>query len=85
MRCVCGGCSADTEAIQVESVAGHILLRLEHDDVDFRCKHAAQDHEATQAYRDTHSCGLNLQRREGEGTPVICCQTLMDKSYANEE
>lgn len=64
MRCVCGGCSADTEAIQVEPVAGHILLRLEHDDVDLGCKHAAQDHEATEAHRDAHSRSLNLQRKD---------------------
>lgn len=48
VRCVCGGSPTDTEAIEVQSVAGHILLGLEHDDMDLRSKHAAQDHKATQ-------------------------------------
>ena len=49
MRRVCGGGPADTEAIEVEPVAGHIFLRLEHDDVDLGSEHATQDHKAAQA------------------------------------
>lgn len=81
MRCVRGGSPTDTEAIEVKPVAGHILLRLEHDDMDLGSKHTAQDHKATQADWDAHGGGLNLQRKE-QGT-VISGQTLMDKSYAN--
>lgn len=81
MRCVCGGSPTDTEAIEVKPVAGHILLGLEHYDMDLGSKHTAQDHEAAEADWDTHGSGLNLQRK-GEDT-VISSQTLMDKSYAN--
>lgn len=49
VRRVCGGSPADTEAIEVKPVAGHILLGLEHDDMDLGSKHTAQDHKATQA------------------------------------
>lgn len=49
VRCIrCGG-AADAEAVEVETVAGHVLLGLEHDDVDLGSEHAAQDHETTQA------------------------------------
>ena len=86
MRRVCGGSTADTEAIEVKPVAGHILLGLEHDDMDLRCKHTAQHHKATQADGDTHRGGLDLRRNDGDtGDTVISCQTLMDKSYANVE
>lgn len=64
MRCVRGGSSADTEAVEVEPVAGHILLGLEHDDVDLGSEHAAQDHEAAEADWDAHSGGLHLQRNQ---------------------
>lgn len=63
MRCVCGGGSADAEAVEVEPVAGHILLGLEHDDVHLGSEHAAQDHEAAEADRDAHGGGLDLRRR----------------------
>lgn len=49
MRRVRGGSAAHTEAVEVEPVTGHILLGLEHDNVDLRSKHTAQDHEAAQA------------------------------------
>lgn len=64
MRCVRGGSPADTEAIEVEPVAGHILLGLEHDDMDLGSEHAAQDHEAAEADRDAHGGGLNLNERQ---------------------
>lgn len=64
VRRVRGGGSADTEAVEVETVAGHILLWLEHDDVDLGGKHAAQHHEATEADRDAHGGGLNLRRNQ---------------------
>lgn len=83
MRRVCGGSPADTEAIEVKPVAGHILLGLEHDDMDLGSKHTAQDHKATQADWDTHGRGLNLQRERKDEETVISSQTLMDKSYAN--
>lgn len=66
MRCVRGGSSADTESIEVKSVAGHILLRLEHNYMDLGSKHAAQDNKPTQADWDTHGGGLNLQSKETE-------------------
>lgn len=69
MRCVCGGSPTDTEAI--EPVAGHILLGLEHDDMNLRGKHAAQDHKATQADGDTHGRRLNLQRREKDEEETV--------------
>lgn len=78
MRRVCGGSPTDTEAIEVKTVAGHILLGLEHDDMDLGSKHAAQDHKAAEADWDTHGGGLNLQRKEEEG--VLSNPTLMDKS-----
>lgn len=49
MRCVCSGSPTDTEAIEVKPVAGHILLGLEHDDMDLGSEHAAQDHKAAEA------------------------------------
>lgn len=61
MRCVCSGSPTDTEAIEVKPVAGHILLGLEHDDMDLGSEHAAQDHEAAEADWDTHCSGLNLK------------------------
>lgn len=64
MRCIRGGGSADTEAVEIKPVVGDILLGLKHDYVDLRSEHAAQDHEAAQADRDTHGSGLNLQRKE---------------------
>ena len=63
MRCVCGGSPTDTEAIEVEPVAGHILLWLEHNNMDLGSKHTAQYHKTTQADRDTHGSGLNLRKR----------------------
>lgn len=60
VRRIRGGSPADAEAIEVEPVAGHILLGLEHDDVDLGSEHAAQDHEAAEADRDAHGGGLNL-------------------------
>lgn len=45
-------------------MVGHVLLGLEHDDVDLGSEHAAQDHEAAQADRDTHGSGLNLPSTE---------------------
>lgn len=69
MRCVRGGGSAHAEAVEIKPMVGHVLLGLEHDDVDLWSKHAAQDHEAAQADRDTHGCGLNLQ------STVDGCQT----------
>lgn len=63
MRCVWGGSPADTEAIEVKPVAGHILLWLEHDNMDLGCKHAAKDHKATQTHWDTHSSGLDLEKK----------------------
>lgn len=76
MRCVRGGSPTDTKAIEVKPMAGHILLGLEHDDMDLGSKHTAQDHKAAQTDWDTHCGGLNLQRQEGE--TVISSQTLMD-------
>lgn len=45
-------------------MVGHVLLRLEHDDVDLGGEHAAQDHEAAKADRDTHGRGLDLRSTE---------------------
>lgn len=81
MRCVRGGGPADTEAIEVEPVAGHVLLGLEHDNMDLGSKHTAQDHKPAQTHRDAHGGGLNLRSRE-DGA-VISSQTVMDTSYAN--
>lgn len=64
MRCICGGGSADAEAVKIKPMVGHVFLGLEHDDVDLGSKHAAQDHEAAQADWDTHGGGLNLQSTE---------------------
>lgn len=64
MRCIRGGCSADAEAVEIKPMVGHVLLGLEHDDVDLRSEHAAQDHEAAQADRNAHGSGLNLQNTE---------------------
>lgn len=63
MRCVCSGSPADTKSTEVQSVASHILLRLEHDNMDLGCKHAAQDHKPAQADRDTHGSGLDLEKK----------------------
>lgn len=49
MRRIRGGGSADAEAVEIKPMVGHVLLRLEHDDVDLGSEHAAQDHEAAQA------------------------------------
>lgn len=49
MRGVCGSSSADAKAVEVEPVAGHILLGLKHNDVDLGSKHTAEHHKATQA------------------------------------
>lgn len=66
MRCIRGGGSADAEAVEIKPMVGHVLLGLEHDDVDLRSEHAAQDHESAQADRDAHGSGLNLQNtKEG--------------------
>lgn len=64
MRCIRGGGSADAEAVEIKPMVGHVLLGLEHDDVDLGGKHAAQDHKAAQADRDTHGSGLNLPSTE---------------------
>lgn len=64
VRRVRGGGAADTEAVEVEPVAGHVLLRLEHDDVDLGGEHAAQHHEAAEADGDAHGGGLNLHRNQ---------------------
>lgn len=64
VRCIRGGGSADAEAVEIKPMVGHVLLGLEHDDVDLGSEHAAQDHEAAQADRDAHGCGLNLQSTE---------------------
>lgn len=64
MRCVRGGSAADAEAVEIEPMVGHVLLRLEHDDVDLGSEHTAQDHEAAQADRNTHGSGLNLKSTE---------------------
>lgn len=64
MRRIRGGSSADAEAVEIKTMVGHILLGLEHDDVDLGSEHAAQDHEAAQADWDTHGSGLNLQSTE---------------------
>lgn len=45
-------------------MAGHILLGLEHDDVDLGGEHAAQHHEAAEADGDAHGGGLNLRRNQ---------------------
>ena len=63
MRGVGGGGPADTEPVEVDSVAGHVLLGLEHDDVDLGSEHAAQHHEATQTDRYAHGGRLNLEDR----------------------
>ena len=70
MRCVCGGRAADAEAVEVEPMAGHVLLGLEHDDVDLRGKHAAQNHKAAQTDRDAHGCGLDLPKKSRTGSEV---------------
>lgn len=41
--------AAHTKPVEVDSVAGDVLLGLEHDDVDLGGEHAAQHHKATQA------------------------------------
>lgn len=64
MRCVCGGSAADAEAVEIKPMVRHVLLRLEHDDVDLGSEHTAQDHEAAQADRNTHGSGLNLKSTE---------------------
>lgn len=83
MGCVCGGRPTNTEAIEVQPVAGDILLGLEHDDMDLRSKHTAKDHKATQADWDTHGSGLNLQKKEEE--TGLSGLALMDKSYAIDQ
>ncbi|KAG9345633.1 hypothetical protein JZ751_008777 [Albula glossodonta] len=62
--CRCG-CSANTEAVQVVPVTSDVLLWLEHDDVDLGSEHAPQNHEAAQADRYAHGCGLHLWRGDG--------------------
>lgn len=66
MRGVCGGGggggATHAEAVEVEPMAGDVLLGLEHDDVDLWGEHAAQDHEPAQADRDAHGRGLDLWR-----------------------
>ena len=64
MRGVGGGGAADAEPVVVDSVAGHVLLGLEHDDVDLGCEHAAQHHEATQTDRYTHGGRLDLRTQQ---------------------
>ena len=64
MRGVGGGGPADTEPVEVHSVAGHVLLGLEHDDVDLGSEHAAQHHEAAQTDRYTHGGRLNLRTEQ---------------------
>lgn len=48
MRCIRGGSPADTETIEIQPVARHILLGLKHDDMNFWGKHTTQHHKATQ-------------------------------------
>lgn len=62
VRRVRGGSSAHAEAVEVEPVARHVLLGLEHDDVHLGREHAAQHHKAAQADRDAHGGGLDLRR-----------------------
>lgn len=58
----CGGC--DGESVVFGPQSGHILLRLEKDDVDFGGKEAAKDHWAAQTDRDAHGGGLHLYQQE---------------------
>lgn len=60
------GCTADAEAVQVQPVAGDVLLWLEHDDVNLGGKQAAQHHEATQTDRYAHGGGLYLKQSQTE-------------------
>lgn len=61
MGSIAGGGPAHAKAIHVQSMTGDVLLRLEHDDVDFRSKHASQHHKSTQTDRYAHGRGLDLR------------------------
>lgn len=56
-----GARSHDAEPCGAHAVAGHILLRLEEDDVELGREEAAEDHGAAEAHRDAHGCGLHLE------------------------
>lgn len=56
-----GARSHDAEPCGAHAVAGHVLLRLEEDDVELGREEAAEDHSAAEAHRDAHGCGLHLE------------------------
>lgn len=53
-------CPTDAEPVEMQPVSDHILLWLEEDNVHFGGKQTSQDNKAAQAYRNAHSCSLNL-------------------------
>lgn len=62
-----GCCHAEPSG--AHAVAGHVLLRLEEDDVELGGEEAAEDHSAAEAHRDAHGGGLDLETGVGIRCP----------------
>lgn len=75
-----GASSCHAEPSSAHTVTGHVLLRLEEDDVELGREEAAEDHGAAEAHRDAHGGGLHLETGLG-----IRCSTRQPLPRAGQD